>query len=209
MSRPGVAALAIGISCAAPPCRAPPRPRSDVVHLCVEGAKVPVDRLWPAEALLLNLWELHQYAISELRRYKSCSLSCGSTIWFIWSMVGWKFSLTRIKVLLLYGQLAYCTMASMCACGLYCAIPLAVPHPWYSAVHLYISCDPAKILTPFSAPRSLHLLRPLRTVSFRALARQFVSDGRRAASDTEGSARGEEDRRCHALLERVGEGGRE
>ncbi|CAM9907938.1 unnamed protein product [Ascophyllum nodosum] len=41
--------------------------RSDVVHLCVEGAKVPVDRLWPAEALLLNLWELHQYAISELR----------------------------------------------------------------------------------------------------------------------------------------------
>lgn len=41
---------------------------SDVVHLCVEGAKVPVDRLWPAEALLLNLWELQQHAISELRR---------------------------------------------------------------------------------------------------------------------------------------------
>ncbi|CAM9458784.1 unnamed protein product [Laminaria digitata] len=41
--------------------------RSDVVHLCVEGAKVPVDRLWPAEALLLNLWELQQHAISELR----------------------------------------------------------------------------------------------------------------------------------------------
>lgn len=44
------------------------RQHSDVVHLCVEGAKVPVDRLWPAEALLLNLWELQQHAISELRR---------------------------------------------------------------------------------------------------------------------------------------------
>lgn len=41
---------------------------SDVVHLCVEGAKVPVDRLWPAGALLLNLWELQQHAIAELRR---------------------------------------------------------------------------------------------------------------------------------------------
>lgn len=42
--------------------------RSDVVYLCVEGGKVPVDRLWPAEALLLNLWELQQHANSELRR---------------------------------------------------------------------------------------------------------------------------------------------
>ena len=41
---------------------------SDVVHLCVEGASVPVDSLWPAEALLLNLWELQQHAVSELRR---------------------------------------------------------------------------------------------------------------------------------------------
>ncbi|CAM9877162.1 unnamed protein product, partial [Discosporangium mesarthrocarpum] len=32
--------------------------RSDVVHLCIESAGVPVDKLWPAEALLLNLWEL-------------------------------------------------------------------------------------------------------------------------------------------------------
>eukprot|EP00752_Nemacystus_decipiens_P003010 g2792.t1 len=45
--------------------------RSDVVHLCVEGASVPVDSLWPAEALLLNLWELHQHAVSELRRLTS------------------------------------------------------------------------------------------------------------------------------------------
>ncbi|CAM9542021.1 unnamed protein product [Scytosiphon promiscuus] len=42
--------------------------RNDVVHLCVEGAKVPVDSLWPAEALLLNLWELQQHAMSELQR---------------------------------------------------------------------------------------------------------------------------------------------
>lgn len=41
---------------------------SDVVHLCVEGASVPVDSLWPAEALLLNLWQLQQHAVSELRR---------------------------------------------------------------------------------------------------------------------------------------------
>ncbi|CAN0414264.1 unnamed protein product, partial [Ectocarpus sp. 13 AM-2016] len=41
---------------------------SDIVHLCVEGANVPVDSLWPAEALLLNLWELQQHAMSELRR---------------------------------------------------------------------------------------------------------------------------------------------
>ncbi|CAM9900091.1 unnamed protein product [Hapterophycus canaliculatus] len=41
--------------------------RNDVVHLCVEGAKVPVDSLWPAEALLLNLWELQQHAMSELQ----------------------------------------------------------------------------------------------------------------------------------------------
>eukprot|EP00903_Cladosiphon_okamuranus_P009187 g8774.t2 len=41
--------------------------RSDVVHLCVEGGTVPVDSLWPAEALLLNLWELQQHAVSELR----------------------------------------------------------------------------------------------------------------------------------------------
>ncbi|CAM9626082.1 unnamed protein product [Ectocarpus sp. 4 AP-2014] len=41
--------------------------RNDIVHLCVEGASVPVDSLWPAEALLLNLWELQQHAMSELR----------------------------------------------------------------------------------------------------------------------------------------------
>ncbi|CAB1110770.1 unnamed protein product [Ectocarpus sp. CCAP 1310/34] len=41
--------------------------RNDIVHLCVEGANVPVDSLWPAEALLLNLWELQQHAMSELR----------------------------------------------------------------------------------------------------------------------------------------------
>eukprot|EP00611_Tribonema_gayanum_P012005 TRINITY_DN2248_c0_g1_i1.p1 TRINITY_DN2248_c0_g1~~TRINITY_DN2248_c0_g1_i1.p1 ORF type:complete len:401 (+),score=110.71 TRINITY_DN2248_c0_g1_i1:66-1268(+) len=40
--------------------------RSDVVTLCVQGAGVPVDRLWPAEALLLNLWELHKHVGQQL-----------------------------------------------------------------------------------------------------------------------------------------------
>ncbi|KAG5188077.1 hypothetical protein JKP88DRAFT_267711 [Tribonema minus] len=40
--------------------------RSNVVTLCVQGAGVPVDRLWPAEALLLNLWELHKHVGQQL-----------------------------------------------------------------------------------------------------------------------------------------------
>eukprot|EP01084_Bolivina_argentea_P240991 404687_1 len=40
--------------------------RCDVLFLCVEGGSVLASRLWPAEAILMNLWELQCHAADVL-----------------------------------------------------------------------------------------------------------------------------------------------